>query len=338
MPSGWRGWRAGNHEHADGVPFRYAAGCSPGLKVRLVLPLLRTFAIGLSICLFPPLARAEGDTLVLGRISDDPKAHYEQLKPLLDYVVPRMKDVGISQGRILMARNDRQMASYLRSGRVDWVTETPASGVMLRARASAVPLLRSDRGGSAQYTSVIFVRKDSAVRNLADLRGRSIAFQSPASTSAYIVPAYEMLLKGLHFEVQITPSDRPDGTAVGYLFARTERNIATWVVKGLVDAGAVSDLDWRDPARMPASYRAQLRTLHVSAGFPRAMELVSAKMPARVRDRLQQVLVDARSDPAARKALAAFFGTTGFEPIDAHTRRELDYLESAVMRVSREVE
>ncbi len=35
---------------------------------------------------------------VLGRISDDPKAHYEQLQPLLDYVVARMHDVGIKEG------------------------------------------------------------------------------------------------------------------------------------------------------------------------------------------------------------------------------------------------
>lgn len=38
----------------------------------------------------PTAAAADGQRhiLVLGRISDDPKIHYEQLKPLLDYVVP----------------------------------------------------------------------------------------------------------------------------------------------------------------------------------------------------------------------------------------------------------
>ena len=75
--------------------------------------------------------------LVLGRISDDPKAHYEQLKPLLDYVVPRMADVGIREGRILMARDAQQMTSYLRRGRVDWVTETAGTGMLLRAARAA---------------------------------------------------------------------------------------------------------------------------------------------------------------------------------------------------------
>ena len=78
------------------------------------------------------------NVLVLGRISDDPKAHYEQLKPLLDYVVPRMAGVGIREGRILMARDAQQMASYLRRNRVDWVTETSGAAVALGQRQDAL--------------------------------------------------------------------------------------------------------------------------------------------------------------------------------------------------------
>ena len=85
-----------------------------------------------------PAQEAGQHVLVLGRISDDPKAHYEQLKPLLDYVVPKLADVGIREGRILMARDAQQMASYLRRGRVDWVTETSGTGMQLARRAGAV--------------------------------------------------------------------------------------------------------------------------------------------------------------------------------------------------------
>ena len=73
---------------------------------------------------------SDRSVLVLGRLSDDPKSHYEQLKPLLDYVVPRLRDVGIVEGRILMAKDVQQMSSYLRRGRVDWVTETSGAIVM----------------------------------------------------------------------------------------------------------------------------------------------------------------------------------------------------------------
>ena len=81
----------------------------------------------LSSVIAPAGAGGDGRVLVLGRISDDPKAHYEQLKPLLDYVVPRMREVGITEGRILMARDAQLMSSYLRRDRVDWVTETAST-------------------------------------------------------------------------------------------------------------------------------------------------------------------------------------------------------------------
>ena len=110
MPSGWRGWRAGNHEHADGVPFRYAAGCSPGLKVRLVLPLLRTFAIGLSICLFSPLARAEGDnerpiaTIVLTSTGHDLRSLSTMTEQIISKRFQSVAGVGQVKLRGLRAR------------------------------------------------------------------------------------------------------------------------------------------------------------------------------------------------------------------------------------------
>src|SRR5690606_39769641 len=90
-------------------------------------------------------AAADDGVLVLGRTTDDPKAHYEQLKPLLDYVVPRMANVGIREGRVLMARDVQQMQSYMRRGRVDWVTETAATAMALAERSGAQPLLMTER-------------------------------------------------------------------------------------------------------------------------------------------------------------------------------------------------
>ena len=95
----------------------------------------------LTLAALQPVAveAVDRSVLVLGRISDDPKSHYDQLKPLLDYVVPRMRDVGIVEGRILMAKDAQQMGSYLRRGGVDWVTETAgtATNAMFQKFAAA---------------------------------------------------------------------------------------------------------------------------------------------------------------------------------------------------------
>ncbi len=286
----------------------------------------------------PALASNDPHVLVLGRISDDPKAHYEQLKPLLDYVVPRMADVGIREGRVLMARDAQQMSSYLRRGEVDWVTETAGTAMLLQSRGHATPLLLTERDGVSRYRTVFFARRDSGFDSLDDLRGRSVAFQNSASTTAYFVPAIELLRRRLQLSLLLSPMDRPSDDAVGYLFARSELNISAWVHKRLVDAGALSDIDWNNPVRVPPAFRRDFQIIHTSEAVPRALEMVRSDLPPNVRARLRAVLLDAARDPQASIALRHFFHTNRFLPIDAQAEAALDHLRSGIVQVRAEVE
>ena len=276
--------------------------------------------------------------LVLGRISDDPKAHYHQLKPLLDYIVPRMADVGIREGRVLMAKDVQQMASYLRRGRVDWVTETTGTGIVLQQRAKAQVLLLTERDGVSHYYTVFFGRRDGRVAALDGMPGHSIAFQNPSSTSAYFVPAAELVSRGMTLDILLSPMERPDAAFVGYLFARSELNISTWVHKQLVDVGVMSNLDWNNPLRVPASYRRDFKIIHQTSEYPRALEIVRGDLDNKVQTRLREVLLQAANDPDAREALLQFFQTTRFLPVDQKSQQSLDNLRDGVMRVRAEVE
>lgn len=300
-----------------------------------------TVVLGACVLLaMAPQATAADDShvLVLGRISDDPKAHYRQLKPLLDYLVPRMADVGIREGRILMARDEQQMASYLRRGRVDWVTETAAAGVLLQDRGDAEPLLLTERDGVRQYHTVFFARGDSGLESLEDLAGRSIAFQRRNSTSAYFAPAAELLDAGHPLEILLSPTDKPQPPAVGYLFARSELNIATWVHKRLVDAGVMSSIDWDNPLRMPPAFKDDMRVIARTDAFPRALEFVRGDLDPAVKARLRALLLEASDDPDARDAMLGFFKTTRFLPLDDEALEAFDRLGTGVQRVRTEVE
>ena len=284
------------------------------------------------------LAQAADGVLVLGRISDDPRRHYEQLQPLLDYVVPRMRSVGITEGRVLMARDPQQMMSYLRRNKVDWVTETPGTGLLLADRAGARPLLLTERSGSREYRSVIFTRRDSGITNLSQLLGKTVAFQSPSSTSAYLVPAMVLREQGLPMSLMVSPLEGADAGSVGYVFANTDANLAAWVHKKLVDAGGFSDQDWASLQRVSEAFRRDLVIIHTTEPVPRAMEVVSAGMPPAVAERLKQVLLGASSDPQARDALRQFFRTTGFYEVDAVNQARLDKLRRGARDVREALE
>ncbi len=306
----------------------------------------RTVACVLALLsLFVPSAAAQqmrpGDetgVLVLGRISDNPKEHYEQLKPLLDYLVPRMGDVGVRSGRILMARDLQQMTSYLRRGRVDLINETAGNASLLEERGVASSFLIAERDRAAHYHSIFFVRKDSPIQSMRDLTGHSLAFQSPYSTTAYYVPAAVLLDSGHSLEPLLSPMDAPSPDRVGYLFARTELNISTWVEKRLVDVGVVSNIDWDNPRRVLPEFLPELRIIGRSDDIPRSLMMVRSGLDSRVEGRLRELLLEAANDPRAATALRQFMETSRFVPISADDRAVMRRLGRGVQRVLREVE
>ena len=278
------------------------------------------------------------DTLVIGRISDDPSRHYPQLKALLDYVLPRLATAGIRHGRVLMARDEQQMASYLRRGRVDWVSETFGMGLNLERSTGARIAAITERDGVSTYRSLIFVRRDSGITELSDLLGKSVALQNANSTSAYALPASALLDAGLPMTELLSPHDRPPPGSVGYLFAQSEANIATWVHKRLVDAGAFSNLDWENLHRLPQAFRKDLVVIAETESVPRAVELMREDIDPRVRAALLDVLLSAHDDPGAREAMLRYFGTSRFLPVDSFPNDRLEALRGSLRRVREELE
>lgn len=281
---------------------------------------------------------AEAGVLVLGKISDDPKGDYEQLKPLLDYIVPRLADVGVREGRIVMAKDVPQMASYLRRGRVDWVSESAGNAMLLARRAGARPALMGERGGAGRQHSVFFARRDSGIASLEDLRGRRVAFEHPSSTGGYLLPAAGLLDQGLQLEILQSAADPIGPEATGYLFARSPLNTATWVHQRLVDVGVLSHLDWDNPQQLPSRFRRDFVIIGRTTDHPAAVELLRGDLDPRIAKRLADVLLAAAADPDAAEALLRFFNTTGFAPLDAGSQRSLDEVARSVARVREALE
>jgi phosphonate transport system substrate-binding protein len=258
--------------------------------------------------------------------------------PLVDYVVPRLADVGIREGRILMARDIQQMGSYVRRGRVDWVTGSVATGLQLQLRAGTRPMLLAQRNGAGSDRTLFVVCRESALASIQDLRGHSIVFKNATSPGAYFVPAMQLLQQGMVLQRLLSPMDHPDAATVGFVLAGSDLNLATWVRRGLVDVGAIGARDWDNPQRMPPSFRDGLRVIGETAAYPIAMEVIRGVLDPRVEARLHDVLLAADVDPDAREAMLQFSGTTGFQPVDAAARSRLDRLRAGIARVRAEVE
>ena len=51
-------------------------------------------------------------------------------------------------------------------------------------------VVEADSEGSVAYYAVIAVKADSLYRSIEDLKGKSLAFADPNSTSAFVAPSY----------------------------------------------------------------------------------------------------------------------------------------------------
>lgn len=254
--------------------------------------------------------------LVIGKVTDNPKKHYRYLRPIVNYAAKQMKDLGIIEARVLMAKDNRQMINYLKEGKVDWITETPFSAVLFEQKGNAEILLRKWKKGVPEYRTIFFTRKESDIYSLSDLKGKSIALQDAGSTSAYFVPASVMIREGLDLVLLPSLRETPTGSAVGYVFAGQEINISTWVFRGLVQAGAFADLDWNKEDHVRKVFRNEMRIFYETEPIPRALELTRKDLDPSIKQRLKTILLNAHNDPKGKKALALYQKTKKFDELD----------------------
>lgn len=274
------------------------------------------FSLALLLSLPSLLCASQQDptTLVIGKVSQNPKKHYRYLKPIAEYVAERMRDLGVRRAKVLMAPDNRRMIEYLRQGRVDWVTETVMSASIFAEEAGAEILLRKWKKGVPRYRTIFFARNDSGIRSLADLPGRTLALEDDGSTSSYYLPL--SILIGEGYDVAPLGSPRAQQQSrIDYLLAGDEINISTRVYQGLEDAGAFNNLDWRKPDHLPELFRKEMRVIHQSQEYPRAVELVRGGLEAAVRERLRSLLLRAHEDPDAEMPLHSYQRTLRFDAL-----------------------
>lgn len=116
---------------------------------------------------------------------------YQNPDQLLESVEPVAKYLEGEIGRPIEAFAATDYAGIveaLKAGTADAGFMGPLQYVIANQQAGAVPILGEIYSGSPTYVSQIFVRKDSGIESLAQLRDRSMAFVDPLSSSGYMFP------------------------------------------------------------------------------------------------------------------------------------------------------
>ncbi|MDX1484880.1 MAG: phosphate/phosphite/phosphonate ABC transporter substrate-binding protein [Alphaproteobacteria bacterium] len=258
---------------------------------------------------------APGNTLVLGRITGNPRKQLPKMTDFAAYLAGKLKDLGVGRVNTLAVPDRAAMARALKDGRVDFYSETVLSALYLEAYGEGEILLREWKKGVASYRSVIVAKVGSGITELADLRGGKVAFEDPSSTSGFLFPYGALTDAGLTLNQLPSPRANVAAASVGYVFAEEELNIAGWVVRGIVDAGAMSDQDLKDLTRVPGPIKKSLKVLYRSPALPRSLFSVRRGLEARIKARIKAVLLKMHQDPAAKPVLEKYYRVKKYDEV-----------------------
>jgi phosphonate transport system substrate-binding protein len=290
-------------------------------KRSLVLTLLLLF-LG---SIFERTGSAEERLLVFGRVHDDPVRSVRDRQEFVDYIAKKLAPFGITGGRIVVVEKLRTLAQALTEGKVDLFHDSVVPTMVLSRWAGAVPILRQWKYGEATYEGVIVVKKNSGINALTDLKGKTIAFDEPHSTSAHILPRIlleEKKLKLVHINPPATV--RPD--AVGYIYG-TDGSAPNFLITGRADAATSSP---REIERLKPEVRETLKIIGVTRSVPRQLIAVRKDLDPAIVKALKEVLINMDKDPEGQAVLRRQQNTTKIDEIPAGSLDDLTYLAKYV--------
>jgi phosphonate transport system substrate-binding protein len=266
----------------------------------------------------------QGGIIVLGDISDDPGEVIEGTQPLADYLARQLADYGISTGVVRVATSADEMTAMLESGEVDIYFDSIYPATLVHDQIGATPFLRRWRFGVEEYHSVIFTSVESGITAIDQLAGKTIAFDSPYSTSGYLLPAVTILESGL------TLGPTPGSGQVGIAFSFDDENTLQWVLTGRVDAGATDDFNWEVVFE---DVRDELLLLAVTDSVPRQVAVARSGIDPELLAAITEILTTMHETEEGRAALEPF-QTTQFDEFPEGIEDAIDRIREMIERAS----
>jgi phosphonate transport system substrate-binding protein len=192
-------------------------------------------------------------------------------------------------------RTYREVNDLLASGRLDAALVCTGGYMDLTYRVPgtveviAVPII----AGEPTYRSLIVVRADSPFASLEDLAGKRFAYTDELSFSgrAYV-----------HGWLRDRGHD-PERYFAGAIYTQNHDRSVSAVAAGIVDGAAVHSAVLEHLFRDTPELRDQVRVVHRSPPFGSMPVVASTALPAEMRARLREVLLDLARDPAGATAL-----------------------------------
>ncbi len=198
------------------------------------------------------------------------------------------------------------------SGGVDMAITNTFSYVLAHDKYGAeAAMMVVRRNGEKTYRGQIIARKESGIRSVEDLQGKSFAFVDAVSTSGYVLP------RAVLHQHNIRLSDS--------VFAGKHDNVVTMVYQGQVDAGATyySPPDSKTGEILDARIRVlpqfpdvldAVRIVALTDDIPNDPVVFRKSFPPELREKITNALMEFQATKEGSAVLKATYSVEGLAP------------------------
>ncbi|MGE0311190.1 MAG: putative selenate ABC transporter substrate-binding protein [Lautropia sp.] len=202
----------------------------------------------------------------------------------------------------------------LANGKVDlaWFGGFTFVQAKLRSNDQVEPIVQ--RTEDEQFKSVFITPADSGITGFANLKGRTLAFGSPSSTSGHLMPRHFLLQAGID----------PDKDLKRISFSGAHDATVQAVAGGKVDAGALNISVWQKMLADGKVDPAKVKVFFTTPGYFDYNWTVRKDMPADLKAKLTQAFLGLDPARPQDKAILDLQRTVRFIPTRAANYRDIE--------------
>lgn len=259
--------------------------------------LLGAAVIGAPMGAFSLGARAQ-DVLTVGLIpSEDSRAMIANSQAMMDML---SKALGMPV-KPFVAADYNGVIEALRSKRLDVAYLGPFSYVLgtTVADIEAFAVAETKKAGRTFYHSHVIAHKDSGIKTVNDLKGKTFAFVDPSSTSGHLFPKAGLMKAGLN-------TDKDFGRVI---FSGSHDSNAIAVQNRKVDAAAIADRILDAAINKGLAKREDIVVVWKSDPIPESPTVWRRDLPADLKKRVQAAFLQVKDIPWSDQGLL-----NGFHP------------------------
>ncbi len=241
-------------------------------------------------------AQPDAQAFVLGLIPEqDLFSQKKRYESLAGYVSRR---AGVTIELKILSRYGNIIDNFV-SEKLDGAFFGSFTGALAIKKLGITPVARPEwQDGTSTYYGMIFVRKDSSIKNVQDMRGKRFAMVDKATTAGWLLP--------LHYLEENNVKNPMDSFLRECYFTGTHEDAIRDVLDGRADIGAAKNTVYYRLAEQDRRILDELQILAESPRVPANSLGVGKNISESLRLRLKKILLEMYDDTEGRTILENF--------------------------------